>query len=310
MRVVVTGGAGFIGSHLVDKLMSDNHEVTIIDNLSTGKKQNLNPRAHFYLMDIGDHKIYDLFQEQKPEMVFHLAAQSSVNVSINNPVHDAQANIVGSLNVFDAAVKAGIKKVIYSSSAAVYGCPRYFPIDEDHSRVPLSPYGLSKYIPEQHLKLYKSLYGLDYTILRYANVYGERQDASGEGGVIAIFMHKAVNNQIPVIYGDGHQTRDFIYVQDVVNANYMAMNYGSADIFNIGTGIRTSVSDLWTLIKKITSCCQDCIYQDERPGDIKHSILKIDKARENLNWNFSFELKAGLEEMFNHINTPAQEVVV
>jgi UDP-glucose 4-epimerase len=212
MKVLVTGGAGFIGSNLVDRLIEKKYEVVIIDNLSTGKKEHINKNATFYKADISSNEIEDIFKKENINIVIHTAAQIDVQKSINDPIYDCKNNIIGTLNILEACKKHKIEKLVYSSSAAVYGQPDYLPVDEEHPINAMSGYGISKHTPEHYINMYSDIYGLNASILRYSNVYGPRQDPKGEGGVISIFVDKMLNNEEPIIYGDGEQTRDFIYV--------------------------------------------------------------------------------------------------
>lgn len=239
MKVLVTGGAGFIGSHTVDKLIKEKYEVTVVDNLSTGQLKNLNPQAKFINMDIKNPEIERLCKEERFDYVIHLAAQTMVHVSMGNPVFDCEENILGSLNILEACRKTGVRRVVFASSAATYGYTdtEALPIAENNLLQPASFYGLSKTTVEKYLALYKAVYGLDYIVLRYANVFGERQGDGGEGGVISIFLRKIANNELVTVFGDGGQTRDFIYVGDIAAANYKALCSAQANqALNISTG--------------------------------------------------------------------------
>lgn len=300
MKVLVTGGAGFIGSHIVDQLITLGHSVVIIDNISSGNEKNLNPQATFYRSAIEDTQIVEIFQHEKPEVVIHQAAQTVVQTSVRDPLYDARMNITGTLNLLEAGRLSGVRKFIYASSAAVYGNPQYVPIDEQHPISPLSGYGVSKFTPEQYLRVYHDLYGLTYTILRYANVYGIRQDPRGEGGVVSIFVDKAINELSYVIYGDGEQTRDYIYVEDVAKANIAALSGGDNEYFNIGTGIHTTLNQLVYELQTITGVQSQTIYEDARPGDIKNSYFTIDKAISQLQWQPSVKLVEGLAKTYHY----------
>lgn len=304
MRVLVTGGAGFIGSHLVDALIEQNNEVYVIDDLSTGRASNINNSAKFFQVNITNEALNQVFSRVKPEIVFHFAAQTSVPKSIVKPIQDATININGSINVFQNAALIGVKHIIFASTAAVYGKPVYLPIDEDHVIKPLSPYGLSKAMAEEYLKLVCSQYGCGYSILRFANVYGDRQDTTGEGGVISIFIDFARKLFPPTIYGNGLQTRDFIYVRDIVSACIAAMDPGINKIFNVGTGEGTTILDLWTQISKVTNYSAQCVHKDDRPGDIKHSVMNMNKAGTMLKWHPEYSLEQGLVEMWKSLSLP------
>ena len=296
MKVIVTGGCGFIGSNLVDRLITEGFDTYVIDNLSTGNKQLLNPRAKFFQFDILDlQKMQFIFKEVRPKAVFHLAAQIDVQASIQNPTHDAQINILGSIHLIELC-KTYKSKLIYSSSAAVYGAPLYLPICEKHLIHPLSNYGISKYTPEQYIRSYSQLYNVKYTILRYSNVYGPRQMPKGEGGVISIFINKMINDEIPAIFGDGKQTRDFIYVEDVVSANLAALNAEKNGTYNISSNKPISINEL---IKKINSILNKNIvpvYKQERIGDIEHSCLDNQLAKTELYWQPKYSIVEGISK--------------
>jgi len=298
MRILVTGGAGFIGSHLVDRLLQAGHRVIIIDNLSTGNIENVNPQAVFYLLDIREQAIEEVFRWERPEVVLHHAAQVSVQESFANPLYDASTNVIGSLNVFENCVRYGVQKVIYASSAAVYGEPCYLGIDEAHPIAPLSCYGLSKYTPELYLQVLNATYGLRFTVLRYANVYGPRQVANGEEGVVAVFFTKLMHGEAPVIFGDGQQTRDFIFVGDVVAANLQALKRGDGAVINIGTNSRISVNELYQMVQALMPKRVAPRYAAKREGDLLHSFLDNTKAKQLLDWEPVWTLPEGLRETF------------
>lgn len=294
MKALVSGGAGFIGSNLVDVLVSEGHQVSVVDNLSTGRFENLNPGANFYKVDITSPELFEVIDREKPEIVFHLAAQIDIQQSLRNPVFDAGVNILGTVNLLEACRNTNVKKVIYSSSAAVYGEPLYLGVDEKHPVDPMSYYGISKHVPEHYLKVYAQLYGLDYTVLRYANAYGPRQIAKGEGGVIAIFIDRLLEGNAPMIFGDGEQTRDFIFVQDIVNANLKAAQAGSGEILNVSCAYQTTVNELYKMIKSRMNTDLEPIYQDARKGDILHSYLENKRTKEVLGWEPVHSLEQGL----------------
>ncbi|MDA8097304.1 MAG: NAD-dependent epimerase/dehydratase family protein [Clostridia bacterium] len=296
MRVLVTGGAGFIGSHIVDHLIGAGAAVVVVDNLSTGREENLHPRAQFYNIDITDPALSEVFAREQPEVAIHEAAQASVDISVTSPEADAETNILGTLNLLEAARTAGTRKVVYASSAAVYGEPTYLPIDEAHPVAPLSPYGASKFTPELYLAAYRRLYGLDYVALRYANVYGPRQDALGEGGVVAVFAGRLCRGEHLEIHGDGNQTRDFVHVEDVARANLKALESGTALVCNISTGEPTSVNELVCSFAAVTGREPAVSYGPAREGDIRHSRLDNLRARRYLDWTPVRDLKEGLEE--------------
>jgi len=294
MSVLVTGGAGFIGSNIVDALVNKGSKVIIIDNLSTGFKHNVNASAKLYPLDICDDALKDIFKKEKPQVVIHLAAQTSVIKSIENPAFDAKVNILGSLNVLSNCVKFGVKRIVYASSCAVYGNPVYLPVDEKHPINPLSYYGTSKHTVEHYLYQYHLLYGLPYIILRYANVYGPRQNPRGEGGVIAIFAGKMLHGEQPIIFGCGDKSRDYIYVDDVVQANLLAMESHDIGIYNIGTSEGTLDKTIFDFVSH--ECRYDGLphYASERQGEIKNIYLNNKLAVKILKWKTSVNLKDGI----------------
>lgn len=295
-KILVTGGAGFIASHIVDKLIKNGDKVVVVDNLSTGREENLNKEAIFYNVDILDDSLRKVFEIEKPDCVIHHAAQIDVQRSIRQPMDDARVNVSGTINILECCKEYNVKKIVYASTAAVYGEPKYLGIDEKHPVAPISYYGISKHTPEHYIKVYSSLYGIKYTILRYANAYGIRQDPKGEGGVISIFVDKLLEEGTPIIFGTGEQTRDFIYVKDIVEANVLAVSKGDNNIFNIGTGVATSINELFNSMKEISGAKVEPIYKEARKGDILHSYFDISKAKEILGWSPRYSLKDGLKE--------------
>ncbi|WFD10247.1 NAD-dependent epimerase/dehydratase family protein [Tepidibacter hydrothermalis] len=300
MKILVTGGAGFIGSNLVDKLISLYHDVVVIDDLSTGRVENLNSEAKFYKMDICDKDILEVFKKEKFDIVYHMAAQIDIQKSIKDPINDAMINIIGTINILEACRKSNVNKIIYSSTAAAYGNPNYLGIDEEHYKEPISFYGSSKLSSEYYIPVYSRLYDLDYTILRYSNVYGIRQDKNGEGGVVSIFLENIMNYKDVTIFGDGSATRDYIYVEDVVNANINSIEYGNGEVFNIGTGKYTSVIELFGIMKNIANKNIDVVFEDERLEDIKDSYFEINKSLSMLNWKPEFCLEYGLRKTMEY----------
>ncbi|NLS75979.1 MAG: NAD-dependent epimerase/dehydratase family protein, partial [Chloroflexi bacterium] len=285
MKILVTGGAGFIGSHVVDRFIAEGHDVVVVDNLSTGRRANLNPKATFYEMDLRSPQLAEVFERERPEAIDHHAAQAEVRRSVADPVFDAEVNILGSLNLLQNAAKYGVRKAIYiSSGGAIYGEPEYMPCDEKHPVRPMSPYGVTKHTVEHYLYLYKQLHGLDYTVLRYANVYGPRQDPNGEAGVVAIFVGQMLNGGKPIIYGDGRQERDFVYVADCARANALALTRGEGEAFNIGSGVPLSVNGLFELLKQITGYAGEARYGSAKAGDILRIYLDASKAKRELGW--------------------------
>lgn len=296
MKVLVTGGSGFIGSHIVDQLIKENHQVLVVDDLSTGHKKNLNQEAEFSQCSITSEKLLSIFNEFKPEAVIHQAAQVSVAKSIEDPIKDEEINIKGSINVIQCAVNSGVRKIVFASSAAVYGNPEYLPVNLDHPVKPLAPYGLSKYTVENYLDMMSNLYGFSYTVLRYGNVYGPRQDANGEGGVIAIFAEALSKEEVPFIYGDGEQTRDFVYVEDVASANIKALSNGDNKIYNVSSNQKVSINELFFLMKEISGQSYDPIYKEERNGDIRESVLENKETLRDLSWSQTVALPEGLKK--------------
>jgi UDP-glucose 4-epimerase len=295
MKILVTGGAGFIGSNLVDALVKDGHEVTVLDNLSTGKEENINPEVKFYNIDLLDMESLELvFREFKPDVVNHHAAQIDVRKSVEDPSFDAETNIIGSINLFELSINYGVSKIIFSSTGgALYGEPENLPTSEDTPIEPLSPYGVSKYCVENYLNYFKRLYGIERVILRYANVYGPRQDPLGEAGVVAIFTGKILKGKTPVIYGDGTQTRDYIYVEDVVRANVLALE-GKEGIYNIGTGRETSVNELTEIFSKVLGHEIKPEYAPPRKGEVSRISLDGEKAKRELSFVPRYSLEEGI----------------
>jgi len=294
-KILVSGGAGFIGSHLTDKLMDKGHNVVVVDNLSTGKKENLNPKAKFYEADICNSEISQIFEEEKPEIVFHFAAQIDVRKSVKDPIQDAKTNILGSLNLLQNCQKNEVRKFIFASSGgAIYGDTDIIPTPETHSENPESPYGICKLTIEKYLHFYKETFGLNYTALRLANIYGPRQNSKGEAGVIAIFCNKILKNEEVVINGDGEKTRDFVFVDDVVNVAILSIEQEKSDIYNIGTGIETNINEIFRKIKELTN--SDCkeIHAPEKLGEQKRSCLDFSKVKQELNWEPEYNLEKGL----------------
>ncbi|WML35847.1 NAD-dependent epimerase/dehydratase family protein [Clostridium sp. OS1-26] len=296
MKVMVIGGAGFIGSHIVDLLVENNYEVCIIDNLSRGKMKNVNSKAKLYIYDILDKNILNIFEMEKPDIIVHQAAQISAVNSIIDPIKDAEINIIGTLNLLEAAKSVKIKKFIYSSSAAVFGEPKYLPIDEEHPLDMISNYGVSKHVAEHYLSVYKKLYNINYVILRYSNVYGPRQDSSAEGSVISIFCDKVLKGESPYIYGDGSQTRDFIYVKDVAKANLLAVENDIEGIFNVSSNKKISINQLLKYICNILNKSIRPIYIRKRDGDIKDSLITYNKIFSEIGWKPKYEILEGLKK--------------
>ena len=285
MRILVTGGAGFIGSHIADALLAEGHTVDIIDNLTTGSTKNVPEGAGFYELSIDDAEVGYLLDKTKFDVICHHAAQIDVRISVSNPAGDLKNDVAASVTLFEAAVKTGVKQIIFASSGgAIYGEQEYFPADEDHPIQPASPYGLNKWIIERYLDYYFRLCGIGICSLRYANVYGPRQNTKSEAGVIAIFANNMLNNIDVVINGTGEQTRDFVYISDVVAANISAINKKFLGTLNIGTGIETSVNKIFDSIKELTGSNQQKVHAMAKKGEQFRSVLACDKAKKELNW--------------------------
>jgi len=299
MNILVTGGAGFIGSHVVDAYINDNHNVVIVDDMSRGRKEFINPRATFHQISISDPQLANIIQKESIKVISHHAAQISVSDSVKNPVKDAESNIIGTLQLLQNAVEYGVDKVIFASTGgAIYGEQDYFPAREDHPQKPTSPYGLSKLSVEGYLKFYKEQYGLKSIIFRYGNVFGPRQNPNGEAGVVAIFNNRLLKGQAPIINGDGEQTRDYIFVRDVVNANLLALKLNGSDTFNVGTGQETSVNELTHLILEVAESNIDVQTSKKNNFEQRRSCLDYKKLKESLNWSPKVSLKEGLSETF------------
>jgi len=306
LKILVTGGAGFIGSHVVDAFINLGHEVVVIDNLSSGRRENLNPAAKFYELSIRDESLSAIFEQEKPEIVDHHAAQIEVRKSTDDPVFDAEENILGSLNVIANSLRSGVKRIIYASSGgAVYGDPEYLPADEKHPVNPVSQYGVSKHAVEHYLYLYGILHGLDYMILRYANVYGPRQNPHGEAGVIAIFAAQMLSGQPSTIFGTGDKTRDYIHVSDIVTANILALEKEKNAIYNIGTGVETSDQEIFDTLAKVLGYSGTPVYAPVRKGEVYRICLNTDKARQGLGWSSMIALKEGMEQTAEYYRTLA-----
>lgn len=294
MRVLVTGGAGFIGSHLVDALLENEHSVVVIDDLSTGKKENLNPDAEFHELDIRSPELSAVFQREKPEVAFHFAAQIDVRKSVEEPLFDANTNILGTLNLLECCRKAGVNKVVFASSGGVIYGDTDRPACEGDSPRPLSPYGVAKLACEGYLRCYSAWHSLRYVALRYANVYGPRQDPLGEAGVVAIFSRKLLDGEQPILYGFGKLIRDYLYVDDAVRAALLAADKGQDEVLNAGTGIGTSVNQLFAIVKEITGFDGDPAYEPKRAGELERNLLNPGRAKEVLGWTPEVSLKDGL----------------
>lgn len=296
MRILVTGGAGFIGSNIADAVLAQGHEVAVLDDLSTGKESNLNPRAKFFRADIRDNDaLTRVFDEFQPEIISHQAAKADVRESLAKPQLYAEVNIIGSLNLLENARRVGAKKIIYAGTGgATYGEPESLPVREDHPVNPLDPYGASKHQVEHYLFLYNYNYGLKYTILRYPNVYGPRQNPFGEAGVIAIFTYKMLNGETPTINGAGDRERDFCYVGDVAQANVLSLDNGDNQIYNIGSGIGTNINTVYEILQEATHFNKPASHGPDKPGEVYKIYLDASKAKRELGWQPTVPLAEGI----------------
>lgn len=295
-KIIVTGGAGFIGSTLVDRLVTLGHQVVVIDNLATGQTEYLNPAAIFYQVDIRSKEIDDIFVKEKPEYVFHLAAQIDLRASMLDPLNDSDINLRGSLNILESSRRHNVVKVIFSSTGgAIYGDTDEIPTTENFPPYPLSFYGIHKLAVEKYLNLYFKVYDLDYTILRFPNVYGPRQYRGGESGVISIFIDNAVRDRESIQYGDGLQTRDFVYVDDVVQALVLAIGTTCQGEINIATGLETSLLDIKAVIERILGYPMKIKIEPENPGEQRHSCLDSGRAKTVLDWEWTIGLEEGIK---------------
>lgn len=295
MKVLVTGGAGFIASHVADGYIEQGHDVAIVDDLSRGFECNLNPKSRFYCGSVMDRDFLErVFEQERPEVINHHAAQMDVRRGVREPVFDASLNILGSINLLELAVEHKTKRVIYISTAgAAYGEPKRLPVSEDDPVNPITPYGISKHTVEHYLFTFKFLYGLEYVVLRYGNVYGPRQSSKGEAGVFAIFSEQMLAGVQPVIYGDGTKYRDYVYIEDVVRANVAAFEHGAGEIFNIANGVPTTDNDVFAAIRDRLKKNVEPKYAAIRPGEIEKIVLDISKAARLLNWAPSIPLAEG-----------------
>jgi len=298
MKILVTGGAGFIGSHIVDAYINLGYKVVVIDNLSTGFRKNLNPKAKFYKVDIGDlPKIEKIFQKEKPQIVNHHAAIAEVVKSLRDPLPTLNVNVIGTINLLLAAGKIRVKKFIFSSTGgAIYGQPDKIPADENTPAIPLSPYGLSKLLGEECIKFYAKHYGFDYLIFRYPNVYGPRQNPKGEAGVVAIFSGLMREGKQPTIFGDGSKTRDYVHIDDIVRTNIIGLHKGKNEIFNLGWAKKISDQKIFDTIAKNLNFKKPPIYAPFRHGEVYQIALSAKKARKNLGWQPQISLEEGIKK--------------
>ena len=299
MKVLITGGAGFIGSHVADAFLKAGHEVVVLDNLSSGKRENLPAQARLYLMDLGARELAEVFAAERPDIVDHHAAQISVTASARDPLEDARTNVLGMLNLLEACWSLPVKKFIFASTGgAIYGDTDRLPTPEDHPPQPLSPYGIHKWLGEQYLRYYAHQHGLSYTVLRYANVYGPRQNPDGEAGVVSIFFSRLLRRETPTLFayeGEGHgMVRDYVYVEDVARANLEAAGKGTGETVNIGTGVGTTTEALYRAITGQFPGAPEPRREPARPGDLRRSLLDVRKAERLLGWKPRVALSEGL----------------
>ncbi|MEI6731059.1 MAG: NAD-dependent epimerase/dehydratase family protein [archaeon] len=298
-KILVTGGAGFIGSHVVDMLLANGHRVFVVDNLSTGVKENVNPRANFYNLDLGDeNSVKEIFEKEKPEIVYHLAAQIDVRKSLEKPVEDARINILHTLHLLELSREHGVKHFIFSSTGgAIYGDTRNLPTPEEENEEPVSPYGCAKLAVEKYLNYYTKVHGMKVTVLRYSNVYGPRQNPKGEAGVISIFLESLLARKKPIIFG-GIQTRDFVFVKDVAKANLLALNSELSEVYNVGTGKETDIIEVYSKLNKFFKKKIEPEYRERRAGEQMKSSLHCGKIRAHLGWQAETSLDEGLAQTY------------
>ncbi|MBI4843135.1 MAG: NAD-dependent epimerase/dehydratase family protein [Nitrospirae bacterium] len=304
-KILITGGAGFIGSHVADLLINEGHEVIVVDDFSSGREANLHEKTKCYKLDIRDAGLERVFQDEKPHYVIHNAAQIDVRRSLADPIYDAGVNILGTINLLQSCVTHKVKKVVLASSGgAIYGEQEFFPAPETHPFHPISPYGIAKLTAEHYLFYFRAVHGLDYAALRYANVYGPRQDPFGEAGVVAIFASRMLNGEKTLINGSGEQTRDFIYVEDVAKANIMALEADSNEkVFNIGTGKETSINRLFDIMKSIINPSITAEHGPAKAGEQLRSVLECARAKEVLHWSSRVSLEEGLRKTIDYFRS-------
>lgn len=301
MKILVTGGAGFIASHVVDAFVESGHEVAVIDDLSTGYRENLSPKARFYEMDIRSTEVEAIFAEERPEIVNHHAAQMDVRRAAREPLFDASVNVLGALNILENARRFGAWKLVFASTGgAIYGESSGLPVDESHPIEPLSPYGLTKFTFERYLALYRRLYGLSYTVLRYPNVYGPRQDPLGEAGVVAIFVGQLLRGETPTLFGDGTKTRDYLHVSDIVEANRLVLREEHGEVFNLGWGEEVSDRTVFETVSRAVGVEVEPIMSSVRPGEVQRICLDSTRIRERLGWNPRVRLEEGVMDVVRY----------
>jgi len=305
MRILVTGGAGFIGSSIARAYLAAGHDVAIVDDLSSGRRENLPAGAIFFQIDIRNVKLLrQTFATIRPEVVNHHAAQLDIRRSLREPLFDVQVNVVASVTLLELCVEHGVKKVIFASSGgAIYGEPRLLPVAEGSPEAPISHYGVAKLAVERYLAVYSLLYGIHFTALRYANVYGPRQNPHGEAGVVAIFIGQLLQGVTPTIFGDGTKTRDYVFVDDVVAANLLVLDKGNDEVFNIGRGVQVSDYEIFDVIRREIDSKQEPRYAPERPGEVKHTAIDASRAKLRLGWRSKVELADGVAKTIAHIRS-------
>ena len=307
MKILVTGGAGFIGSHIVDAYIKDGHQVLIIDNLSTGRQDNINPEARFFEVDICSDEARQIVEKERPDILNHHAAQVDLRKSISDPLKDIKTDVAGFVGLMEASQKAGVKKIIYASTGgAIYGEQDEFPASELHPERPLSPYGINKLTGEKYLYYYHKQYGISYVALRYANVYGPRQSPLGEAGVVSVFTNRMLSGKQPIINGDGKQTRDYVFVHDVASANLLALQDAAFGAYNVGTSIETDVVTLFKMLKKLTGSDCDEVYGPANPGEQLRSSISAAKITKELGWKITTSLEEGLKKTIEWFGTNVQ----
>jgi UDP-glucose 4-epimerase len=303
MKIMVTGGAGFIGSHVADMLINKGHQVVVVDDLSTGRRTNINKDARFYEVDIRSGEMEQVFAQEKPEVICHHAAQMNVRRSMIDPIFDADVNIIGSIKLAQLAIKHGARKFIHiSSGGAAYGEPEYLPCDEEHPIKPLCHYGASKYTFELYLHVFNANYDLDYSVIRYPNVYGPRQDPHGEAGVVAIFTGQMLRGEQVTINGSGEQVRDYVFVTDCARVNLMLLNQGSRRVYNLGSGIGTSVNEIFQQLKDITGYTNQAVFGPAKAGETFKIFLNAKRAEKELGWRPTILLEEGLQRTVDYFN--------
>lgn len=308
MKALVTGGAGFIGSHIVDALIDDGHEVCVVDNLwnrGGGRTQNINEKATFYLMDVQSPLVAQVFNLERPDIVYHEAAQHSVKISTDYPILDAQVNVLGLINILQLCTQFSVQRIVFASSGATHGNVEQMPITEQTPQLPTCPYGITKMVSEHYLRHWHQRHGLKHTIFRYPNVYGPRQDAYGEAGVIAIFTRLILDGATVQINWDGEQTRDFVYVGDIAKANLMAMSGNEADTYCLGSGVGTSINTIYRLLTELTGIKTDTKAGTKTPGDQRHSRFDASKIRRELGWEPTVTLQEGLRQTVEYFRKEA-----